>query len=80
MAHATVTSKGQITIPRSVRQALGLRAGSRVGFRIAGRRHVQMQSETASVRELKGICKTTKRAVVSLAQMRQAIRKRHVLK
>ena len=32
MPVATVTSKGQITIPADVRAALGLRAGSRVQF------------------------------------------------
>lgn len=31
---ATVTSKGQITLPRSVREALGLRPGSEVEFEI----------------------------------------------
>lgn len=29
---ATVTSKGQITLPREVREALGLRSGSQVDF------------------------------------------------
>jgi antitoxin PrlF len=32
---ATVTSKGQITIPARVRKALGLAAGDRVIFRLA---------------------------------------------
>ena len=32
----TVTSKGQVTIPRHVRQKLGIHAGSRVRFRIVG--------------------------------------------
>ena len=32
---ATVTSKGQITIPARVRKALGLSAGDRVIFRLA---------------------------------------------
>jgi antitoxin PrlF len=32
MATSTVTSKGQITLPRSVRQALGLSAGDKVDF------------------------------------------------
>jgi AbrB family looped-hinge helix DNA binding protein len=31
---STVTSKGQITIPASVRRQLGLRAGDRVEFRV----------------------------------------------
>jgi AbrB family looped-hinge helix DNA binding protein len=31
---ATVTSKGQVTLPKSVREALGLEAGDRVFFRI----------------------------------------------
>jgi AbrB family looped-hinge helix DNA binding protein len=31
---ATVTSKGQVTLPKSVRQALGLEAGDRVIFRV----------------------------------------------
>lgn len=32
---ATITSKGQITIPVEVRKALGLQAGDRVMFRLA---------------------------------------------
>lgn len=32
----TVTSKGQVTIPRNIRQKLGIHAGSRVRFRIVG--------------------------------------------
>jgi AbrB family looped-hinge helix DNA binding protein len=31
----TVTSKGQVTIPKSVRDHLGIRPGSRVDFRQA---------------------------------------------
>ena len=31
---ATVTSKGQVTLPKSVRDALGLKAGDRVLFRV----------------------------------------------
>jgi antitoxin PrlF len=37
---ARLTSKGQITIPRSVREALGLGEGDHVVFRVEGRRAV----------------------------------------
>ena len=33
---ATVTSKGQITLPKSIRQALGVAVGSRVAFDLRG--------------------------------------------
>jgi AbrB family looped-hinge helix DNA binding protein len=35
---ARVTSKGQIIIPRSVRETLGLDEGDHVAFRVEGRR------------------------------------------
>lgn len=31
---ATVTSKGQVTLPKKVREALGLKSGDRVLFRV----------------------------------------------
>ena len=33
---ATVTSKGQITLPKSIRQALGADAGSKLSFELRG--------------------------------------------
>ena len=39
-ASARVNSKGQITIPRDVRDALGLQQGDSVLFRVDGRRAV----------------------------------------
>lgn len=38
METTTVTSKGQVTIPLSVRQRLGLRRGSKVEFVVVGDR------------------------------------------
>lgn len=42
MNQPSVTSKGQVTIPKDVRQKLGIRAGSRVIFRVVGD-HVEMK-------------------------------------
>ena len=36
MAAVSVTSKGQVTIPKRVREALGIRPGSKVDFEVAG--------------------------------------------
>lgn len=35
-ATATITSKGQITLPKAVRQALGVDAGNRIAFDVRG--------------------------------------------
>ena len=46
MGDLSVTSKGQVTIPREVRQKLGIRTGSKVRFRVAGD-HAEMVRVTA---------------------------------
>jgi AbrB family looped-hinge helix DNA binding protein len=42
MGITSVTSKGQVTIPKSVRQKLGIRQGSRIEFSLVGD-HVQLR-------------------------------------
>jgi antitoxin PrlF len=44
---ATVTSKGQITIPKAIRQALGIDAGEKVAFDLQGSRVVVSRVENA---------------------------------
>jgi AbrB family looped-hinge helix DNA binding protein len=41
----SVTSKGQVTIPKAVRDRLGLRTGSRVRFELAPDGHVMLLAE-----------------------------------
>ena len=36
MEITSVTSRGQVTIPKEVRQQLGIRQGSRIAFRLVG--------------------------------------------
>jgi antitoxin PrlF len=50
---ARVTSKGQVTIPRAVREALGLAEGDHVVFRVEGRRAVL--ARTPDLLELAGV-------------------------
>ena len=39
-AAAKVTSKGQVTVPKAVRDALGIKEGDKVVFRVEGNRAV----------------------------------------
>ena len=75
MASATVTSKGQITIPASVRQALQVKPGDRVEFIEVDTGRFEVVAVTHSITELKGMFgKTTKR--VSIRDMNKAIEAR----
>jgi AbrB family looped-hinge helix DNA binding protein len=46
MTVTSVTSKGQVTIPKAVRQQMGIRQGSRVAFSLVGD-HVEMRVESS---------------------------------
>ena len=55
MSTATMTSKGQITIPVAVRVALGVEAGDRVEFVQVEPGHFELVAATQSVTALKGL-------------------------
>ncbi len=73
MPTATVTSKGQITIPKAVREELGLTEGDRVAFRVLEDGSVIVEPETVDLLDLKGVLKP-KRKGVTVADMDAAIR------
>ena len=56
---ARVTSKGQVTVPKVVREALGINEGDEVVFRIEGRRAVM--ARTPDFLALAGTIKVPKR-------------------
>ncbi len=74
MSTATVTTKGQITIPADVRRRLGLESGDRVEF-------VEMEGGFAikpafdDVRSLKGLLRRPAKPV-SISEMNTVIRAR----
>ncbi len=55
MSDATLTSKGQITIPANIRKALRLSAGERVVFTQLDDGTVIMRAKTRSILDLKGL-------------------------
>lgn len=72
---ATLTSKGQITLPKAVREAFGLTAGSRVSFTMHGE-VATLRAATSSVDAAFGVLRRPGRKTVTLDQMNEAIRRR----
>ncbi|MBI2319975.1 MAG: AbrB/MazE/SpoVT family DNA-binding domain-containing protein [Betaproteobacteria bacterium] len=72
MATSVLTSKGQITIPKQVREALGVETGDRVEFVEVEKGVFSMVAATRDIRALKGsIPKPSK--PVSTDEMKRAI-------
>ncbi len=75
MTTATLTSKGQITVPVSVRQALGVDTGDRVEFVEVATGRFEFIAANRSVTDLKGMFGKPRRKV-SIEQMNAAIARR----
>jgi antitoxin PrlF len=75
MAAATLTSKGQVTIPVQVRTELGVDAGDRIEFVRVGKGEFNIVAATRSVRELSGMLYRKGRKPVSIDEMNAAIAK-----
>ena len=77
MPSATVTSKGQITIPKPVRDGLGVESGDRVEFVELERGVYSVVAATRDVRALKGMIPKPAKPV-SVEDMNRAIRRHAV--
>jgi antitoxin PrlF len=75
MATATLTSKGQITIPARVRNELGVDAGDRIEFVEVGKGEFSIVAATRSVKELNGLLYRKGQKPVSIEAMKAAIAK-----
>jgi len=57
MSEATITSKGQVTIPADIRKSMGLTAGERVVFTQLDDGTTVMRTKKRSILDLKGMLK-----------------------
>jgi antitoxin PrlF len=73
MPSATLTTKGQITIPKEVREALGVEAGDRLDFVEEEKGVYRVVVATKDVRHLKGIVEKPARPV-PVEEMNRAVR------
>jgi AbrB family looped-hinge helix DNA binding protein len=73
MPTSTLTSKGQITIPREVRERLHLKTGSRVDFILEPSGQVVLKPLDNNFRSIRGIVRSRRKRPVSIKEMNEAI-------
>ena len=66
---ATLTSKGQTTIPKEIRDSLSMKAGDRMTFTLVADGTVIMRVKTRSVAELAGVLHKKGRKPVPVEQL-----------
>ncbi len=71
---ATITAKGQVTIPKPIRDKLQLRPGDKIDFVLDSGGEVRVVPLTASVKQLKGMVPKPRKSV-TLEHMDDAIAK-----
>ena len=76
MVTATLTSKGQLTIPKAVRDSLHLHAGDRVAFVVHGDSEAVLKPVTKSVDEVFGRLHRPGQPRKSVGEMQAAVAKR----
>jgi antitoxin PrlF len=73
MPTATVTTKGQVTIPKSIRQALKIAAGDRLDFILESEGRVVVRPATRGLGEIRGLLHGARRKPVTVEEMNAAI-------
>ncbi len=76
MAQATLTTKGQVTIPKEIREALNLQTGDKIEIRITDKKEAIIRPISRKVDDI--FCKLHRPGIepVSLKAMDEAIRNR----
>ena len=77
MKNSTLTSKGQVTIPKEIRDFLKVKSGDLIDFIIDRDGKVVVRAGTVHVGELKGLLKKPGRRPVSIEDMDRAILRQH---
>lgn len=73
MAASTMTSKGQITVPKEVRDDLGLVAGSKVLFVKIGDGDYRLVARTGRISDLAGVLHRPEGPALSIDQINDGI-------
>jgi antitoxin PrlF len=77
MPASTVTSKGQITVPRKIRERLHLAPGDRIDFVVEENGVIVVRRAQSRLGQLRGMLRNRKRKSVSVSRMDVAIAREH---
>lgn len=75
MPTATLTSKGQVTIPKKIRDKLGLKPGDKIDFDLQTEDEVKITTVKYSILERAGSLKAPQKRPATLEEMDDAIKK-----
>ena len=76
MALATITTKGQVTIPKKIRESLQLNTGDKIEFVLTDNKQALIKPVSVKVDEVYGTLHNPQRKPVSIETMDTAIRKK----
>ena len=76
MIEATLTSKGQITIPKKIRDVLRIHTGDKVAFILGRDGRVILTTQTVTMDDIFGMFRHKKRGKTTIEDMDKAIAKR----
>ena len=76
MPTATMTTKGQVTIPKEIREHLKIDIGDRLSFVVQEDGSVIVKPITRDVRELGGLLRRPEQRSVSLREMDEGVARR----
>ena len=77
MKSSTLTSKGQVTLPKEIREFLKVKSGDLIDFIIDRDGRVLVRAASIHVGELKGLLHRPGRKPVTLREMEEAILRKH---
>jgi antitoxin PrlF len=73
--YATLTSKGQVTLPKEIRDRLGLDAGSTLDFQVLPDNTITARPVKPDARRIRGILKSPLASPLTVEQMDEGIEK-----
>ena len=76
MASATITTKGQITIPKAIRDSLMLSAGDKIEFVVIDKREALIRPVSKKVDEVFGLLHKNDRQFISVEEMNNKIKQK----